>query len=178
MIVASVGGGRFGYELLNSVLDASAILARTVPHRIYAFAGPFMPESQFLQLQTAAANSNQLTLRRFTPYLIDYMNQADLSISLGGYNTTMNILRTGIRSLVFPFISENQSGEQSIRAKKLEQLGVLQILHPEDLSGDRLTERILSYLNQTSATHQFDLNGAEKSALRLKQLLYKNVAIA
>lgn len=172
IIVASVGGGRFGYELLNAVVDASVILADVIPHQIYAFAGPFMPEPQFLQLQHAATNSSNFVLQRFTPHLIDYMSQADLSISLGGYNTTMNILSTGVRSLVFPFISENQSGEQSIRAKKLEQMGILQVLYPEDLTGNQLAEKVLSYLKQTPVAHSFDLNGAEKSTLRLKQLLY------
>jgi predicted glycosyltransferase len=178
IILASVGGGRFGYDLLNAVVEASSILSDMIPHKIYAFAGPFMPETQFLQLQDAATHCRNFVLQRFTPHLIDYMSQADLSISLGGYNTTMNILSTGVRSLVFPFISENQSGEQSIRAKKLEQMGILQVLYPEDLMGKRLAEKVMSYLNQTPVAHSFDLNGAEKSTLRLKQLLYGLTAAA
>ncbi len=178
IILASVGGGRFGYELLNAVVDASTMLAGTIPHHIHAFAGPFMPEPQFLQLQAAAADCNNLTLRRFTPHLIDYMKRSDLSISLGGYNTTMNILSTGVRSLVFPFISENQSGEQSIRAKKLEQMNILRVLYPEDLTGKRLAAKVLFSLDQPPVAHRFDLNGAEKSTLRLKQLLYGIAAAA
>jgi predicted glycosyltransferase len=177
-ILASVGGGRFGYELLNAVVDASTVLSGTIPHRIHAFAGPFMPEVQFLQLQATAVKRSNLILRRFTPHLINYMKRADLSISLGGYNTTMNILSTGTRALVFPFISENQSGEQSIRAKKLEQMGILRVLYPEDLTGRRLAAKVLSSLDQAPVAHRFDLNGAEKSALKLKQLLYGVAAAA
>lgn len=168
MIVASVGGGRFGYELLNALKQASPILTRSIPHRIYAFAGPLMPEAQFQDLLDATA---ELTIRRFTPHLIEYMHRSDLSISLGGYNTTMNILQTGVRALVFPFISENQAGEQSIRAEKLEKQGILQVLHPEDLRGDQLAAKILDYLQQQPSPHRFDLQGAACTAARLRSLL-------
>ncbi|MCU0524363.1 MAG: glycosyl transferase [Elainella sp. Prado103] len=175
-IVASVGGGRFGYDLLNALKQASPILARSIPHQVYAFAGPWMPEAQFQALQQGEGSEpvpamTNFTIRRFTPHLIQYMQTADLSISLGGYNTTMNILKTGVRALVFPFISENQAGEQSIRAEKLEQLGVLQVVHPADLTGDRLADKILTYLQQQPSPHSFNLEGAANSADRLKALL-------
>lgn len=177
MIVASVGGGRHGYGLLSALVAASSSLEKTLPHKIYAFTGPFMAEAEFLQLQTMAASSN-ITIRRFTPHLIDYMSKAELSISLAGYNTTMNILRTGVRSLVFPFSSEHQSGEQTLRSEKLEQMGVVNILRPEELAPDRLAEKIMTCLNQTATSHMFDLQGAQKSALRLKALLYSKAMAA
>ncbi|NJL35930.1 MAG: glycosyl transferase [Leptolyngbyaceae cyanobacterium SM1_4_3] len=175
MILGSVGGGRHGYELLNAIAEASPILEKALPHKIYLFTGPFMAEAEVLKLQAAADQQKNLTIRRFTPHLIDYMNKADLSISMAGYNTTMNILRTGVRSLVFPSPSEDQSGEQSLRSQKLEKLGVLQMLQSDDLTGDRLAQKMITYLNQKPVshrfTHQFDLQGAPKSASRLKELL-------
>ncbi|MEL6816662.1 MAG: hypothetical protein AAFP03_17925, partial [Cyanobacteria bacterium J06598_3] len=88
MIVVSAGGGRHGYPLLNAVMRASPLLANQLPHQIYAFAGPFMPEDGFRELQQAVSDLPNVTLRRYTPLLIDYLNKADLSVSLGGYNTT------------------------------------------------------------------------------------------
>lgn len=173
MILASVGGGRHGYKLLNAIVKASPILEKILPHKIHLFSGPFMAEVEVLKLQAAAQQKN-LTLRRFTPHLMDYMNKADLSISMAGYNTTMNILRTGVRSLVFPSPSEDQSGEQSLRSRKLEKLGVLQMLSSDDLESDRLAQKIITYLNQKPVSHQFDLQGAQKSASRLKELLNSN----
>jgi predicted glycosyltransferase len=38
---------------------------------------------------------------------------------MGGYNTTMNILTTGVRSMILPFTG-NGDHEQTIRAEKLE----------------------------------------------------------
>lgn len=175
MIVASAGGGKFGYELLHAVAIASAILEPTLPHRFQLFTGPFMPDKQVAQLQSLS--NSRLSVHRYTPHLLEYLKQADLSISLGGYNTTMNILRTGVRSLVFPAASEEQTGEQTIRARKLSERGVLSVLEVEDLQPDRLAETIVSCLQQAPVSHTFDLDGAEKAALRLKALL-SGVAIA
>lgn len=175
MIVASAGGGRFGYELLNAVVNASKILKTQIPHQFQIFTGPFMPDDQVAALQAAA--SETLMIHRFTPHLIQYLERADLSISLGGYNTTMNILRTGVRSLIFPAASEEQTGEQTIRAKKLAQKGILDVLTVEDLQPARMAEKILTALQRQPVPHSFDLQGAEKSAARLKQLLY-DAAIA
>lgn len=178
MIVVSAGGGRFGYELLNAVASASAILEQAIPHQIYAFTGPFMPDEQVLQLERSIAYQKNITLRRYTAHLLDYLNQAQLSISLGGYNTTMNILKTGVRALVYPAASEEQTGEQTSRAAMLEQMGALELLHREDLVGDRLAQKILTSLDRKPTPHTFDLQGAEKSALRLKQLLCSQVLAA
>ncbi|MEO0375409.1 MAG: glycosyltransferase [Cyanobacteria bacterium P01_A01_bin.17] len=114
-IVASVGGGRDGYPLLKAVIEASPLLTDAIPHHIYAFAGPFMPVPQFEALQALAAAKSNLTLRRFTPNLISYLSQADLSISLGGYNTTMNVLRTHVRSLIVPSPSVDQAEQGPYR---------------------------------------------------------------
>ncbi|PSB17096.1 glycosyl transferase [filamentous cyanobacterium CCP1] len=170
-IVVSVGGGRHGYGLLRAIANLSPTLAQTIPHKIYAFTGPYLSESDLLQLQERAALSSNLVVRRFTPRLMDYLKQADLSISLGGYNTTMNVLKTGVRSLIYPSPSEDQSGEQTLRARKLEGMGLLRVLSDADLAPERMRQRILTALNQPPTNHLFDLHGAQRSALKLQQLL-------
>lgn len=178
MIVASVGGGRYGYELLSAIIEASSTLQKYLPHKIHAFAGPFMPDNEFLRLQKAAAGKSNVLLHRYTPQLLAYLNKAELSISLAGYNTTMNILRTGVRSLIFPSPSEYQSGEQTIRAEKLEKLGVVDVIRPDDLAPDNLAQKIIACLNKKPALHSFDLQGAEKASSRLNELLYSKVTVA
>ncbi len=176
IIVASAGGGRHGYPLLSAVIAASPRLAHRsmigyrLPH-IYAFAGPFMPEADFCQLQQAAANRPNVTLRRYTALLLDYLQKADLSISLGGYNTTMNLLRTGVRSLLLPSLNPSQTDEQRIRAEKLASLGLLKVLSPEDLEPERLVEAIAASLERLPATHPINLQGASHTASYIQQLL-------
>jgi predicted glycosyltransferase len=170
-IVVSVGGGRHGYGLLKAITAIAPTLGQIVPHQIYAFAGPYLPEVDLLTLQQMAIDNSNLVVRRFTPRLMDYLNQADLSITLGGYNTTMNVLKTGVRSLIYPSPSEDQSGEQSLRARKLEKLGILTVLTEADLAPMQLIEHILDAFGAYYRAHRFKLDGAQQAAMKLQQLL-------
>jgi predicted glycosyltransferase len=180
-ILVSIGGGRIGYELLESVIQSSSILQNNLPHHIQIFTGPFMPKEQFLQLQQAALNKSNITLQRYTSNLMAYMKKADLSISLTGYNTTMNILRTGVRSLVVPIGHYSYDKEQLVRTKKLEKLGIVEVVEPENLEPAYLAKRIIDCLKKNSepkANSLFDLQGAEKTTVFLKKLLNKSVVVA
>ncbi|MEL6160424.1 MAG: glycosyltransferase [Cyanobacteria bacterium J06623_5] len=176
-IVASVGGGRHGYPLLASILAASDLLAQVLPHQIYAFAGPFMTEAEFERLQKLSTGKINVTLQRYTPRLIDYLQQADLSISLGGYNTTMNLLRTGVRSLILPSLSPNQTDEQRIRAQGLARLKVINLLSPAELSPLPLVKAIQNSLKQAPASRSFNLEGAENTAKQIKARLEARVGV-
>jgi predicted glycosyltransferase len=58
----------------------------------------------------------------------------------------MNILSTGVRALVLPFAG-NQNEEQTIRARKLQELGCLSIINAADLEApQRLAGRLHSML--------------------------------
>ncbi len=175
IIVASVGGGRHGYPLLKAILAANPIIQASLPLKIYCFAGPFMEQSEFQQLQQAAADQDNVILRRFTPRLTEYMQQADLSVSLGGYNTIMNILQTKVRSLVLPSLNEHQSDEQGIRAKKLAELGIINLLHREDLKPAVLAQKIIASLAIEPAQNSFDLEGAKAVSSSLQELLDRKI---
>ncbi len=178
MILVSVGGGRLGHDLLDCVIDAASILDSSLPHHIQIFTGPFMPEEKFAHFQKLAADKTNITLKRYTPNLLSYMERASLSISLGGYNTTMNVLKTGVNSMIYP---SNKDSEQKIRAEKLEQLGMLSIIRPEDLQAPHLAEKIIDCLEKARTTNAFEnleLEGGQKTAQLLKQLVYSKIAIS
>jgi predicted glycosyltransferase len=173
-VLVSVGGGRIGYPLLENVILSAEGLANLVPHQIKIFTGPFLPESEFSQLQKLAEGKNNICLERYTPHLISYLKKADLSISLTGYNTTMNIMTTGVRALVVPIGHYNYDEEQLIRTKKLEQLGIVEVLEPQELNPDSLTQRICLCLQQPhhhQSQMSFNFNGAANSAKLIQQLL-------
>ena len=180
MILVSVGGGRIGHELVEAVISASPILEAKIPHRIQIFTGPFMPEDQFIQLQQAAVNRGNVTLQRYTPNLMAYMKQAKLSISLSGYNTTMNILKTGVRALVVPIGHYSLDQEQLVRTKKLEHLGVVEVMNSGDLGPADLAQRILTSLNKDPMINppDFDLQGAQKTNTFLQVLLQSDLPIS
>ncbi|NJO77536.1 MAG: glycosyl transferase [Cyanobacteria bacterium RM1_2_2] len=169
LILASVGGGRFGHELLDCVAQASALLEHQIPHHIQMFTGPFCPEQVFERLQTIAAERPNLSVERFTPHLLKYMQQADLSISMAGYNTTMNVLTTGVRSMLLPFTG-NDDQEQRMRSERLAELGIVNIIQPEDLHPEQFAKKVIENLKRTPASITFDLEGVEKTAQFIKAI--------
>ncbi len=178
MILVSVGGGQLGHNLLESILQASPFINKSLPHQIVVFTGPFLPKEKFLQLQKAAANQANLTLRKYTANLLAYMEKAELSLNLCGYNTTMNILRTGVNSLILP---SDKDWEQKLRAQKLEKLGLAQILDPDDLSPENLARKIVANIKERSLKknlHAIELEGAQKTSALLQQFLESQVVAA
>ncbi len=175
LILASIGGGRFGHELLYGLLAAAPILAQQIPHRIQIFTGPFMPQETFDGMTAIAQTCPNVSIDRFTPHLLTYMKQADLSISMSGYNTTMNILTTGVRAMLLPFTG-NDDQEQTLRSQKLARLGVVEVLAPEDLGGDRFAQKILRCLQTQQAPVQFDFDGVQNTAALLGDLAVKSKA--
>ncbi|HKE28126.1 MAG TPA: glycosyltransferase [Bryobacteraceae bacterium] len=170
-IVVSIGSGRYrqGQFLLESVIHAAKLLERRIPHVFRIFAGPFIPDDVFRRLKDLAGGLCNVQLERYSPSLLGYLGRADLSISMGGYNTVMNLLGTGIRSLVYPYTSNNDQ-EQHIRARRLECLGVVELLHPEMLVPEVLAPKIAGMLSKTPARPQFDMNGAANTAEILDSL--------
>jgi predicted glycosyltransferase len=106
------------------------------------------------------------------------MQEATLSISLGGYNTTMNILRTGVNAMILP---SNKDWEQTVRAEKLQSMGILRLLQPENLQPEPLVDRIVQALEEPCSLPTFkffELQGAQKTTALLKTLIGQPVVAA
>jgi predicted glycosyltransferase len=169
VILVSVGGGRFGYELLDTIVGAAYYLQEKTSHQLQIFTGPFMPEEKFEKLQLKASHLSNVRVERFTTNLLGYMKKADLSISMSGYNTTMNVLTTGVRSMLMAFTG-NDDREQTIRSQKLADLGIVELIQPEDLKVTRLADKIINCLQKEQNRVRFDFAGAKNTAKYLKQL--------
>ncbi len=173
-IVVSIGGGKLGHDLLERIVQAAPLIEQETIHRIVIFAGPLMDEPKYRQLVKLAQGKMNVSLCRFTPSLIAYLDRADLSISLGGYNTTMNILKTGVKSMIYP---SDKDREQAIRAEKLEQLGLLKIIDKSELDPEVLARSIVDYLAEESTLnleYALQLDGAQKASMILQGLLKPN----
>ncbi len=133
LIVASAGGGSVGAPLMEAVIGAFRLLPRRCAARLQVFTGPFLPTEDFARLQSAAGEESRVT--RFTADFLSYLAAADLSISMGGYNTTMNLLAARAPALVWPF---GQNSEQRLRTQRLQTLGALRLLEDSELEPSRL----------------------------------------
>ena len=172
LILVSVGGGRFGHDLLECVVDTAPILEAKISYQIQMFTGPFCPESVLQKLQAKAQGQDNITVSRYTSNLLDYMQQADLSIGMSGYNTTMNILSTGVKAMMMAFQGNNDK-EQETRVKKLDKLGRVKMIYPQDLNPEQFAQNIVDYLQQNHTQLPLNLDGVNNTAKYVQQLVVK-----
>jgi predicted glycosyltransferase len=161
VIVASSGGGKVGVDLLASAILAVRSMADPAL-LLRVFVGPFMDEPDQKLLQRLATLDPRVTLHPFSPNFLGELLAADLSISMAGYNTCMDLISTTVRALVFPF---PQNREQGLRAGKLESLGLVKVI--ADLDADLLARAISDLLGASARPigPDLDLGGTAKTAL-------------
>ena len=137
LIVASAGGGSVGAVLLESVVKAFQRLSGGNANYLRIYTGPYITKNDFESLKRQAGP--RVIIEKFNSNFISYLAAADLSNSMAGYNTCMNILTSRVRALVWPF-SQNQ--EQTMRAGRLASIGALEVIERQDLSPQRLERKI------------------------------------
>jgi predicted glycosyltransferase len=169
-IVCSIGAGKCesGHHLVEAVIGAAGLLRNELPHQFEIFTGPFMPEGDHARLARKADQFSNVTLSGFTSDLAGTMRRADLSVSMGGYNTIMDVLAANVRALVYPEVG-NGDNEQRVRAAKLAAMGAVEMLESSELAADLVAARIKSALRKPPARVSLDMNGAEGTR-RLVQL--------
>lgn len=146
LILVTAGGGGDGYELMKVFLKSMRMLQRgrkstEVPARSLLVLGPDLrPLKRQRLLQKAAVTPGVLQALDFTAELTQLMHAADLVVSMGGYNTLCEILALEKRAIIVPRV--HPVPEQWIRARKMQELGLLDMLHPENLSAEALAAKI------------------------------------
>jgi len=170
LVVASAGGGKVGADVLLAVLTACRTCPRLGQAAVRVFSGPFADETALAAMERAAAALPDARVTRFAPAFPDILAAADLSVSLAGYNTVMAVLAAQTRGLVAPF---DQNREQRLRALRLEECGLLQVLDAPLPEPARLGARMAALLDaprpQKSA---IDLDGARNTARWLEKLTH------
>ena len=160
MIVASAGGGSVGKPILESAIEAFGRLKMKTPLYLYVYGGPYMAEGDFAYLKALGAGQ-RIQVSKFSSDFLSFLAAADLSISMAGYNTTMNILATGVPALVWPFAANR---EQKRRAARLAERGALKLINDQDLNPDQLAAIMDQILSRADTRKiDIDLNGAART---------------
>ena len=165
LIVASAGGGNVGNILLEAVVEAFEVMDTGKPAYLHVFTGPFLGEDAFERLRRKP--NRRMKVFRFTSDFLSYLAGADLSVSMAGYNTCMNIAAARVPALVWPF---PQNREQGLRAARLAGLGILQVLTDEELHPRRLNtimQKCISVRSRSAV--DIDLSGAESTVRWLSE---------
>jgi predicted glycosyltransferase len=170
-VLVSAGGGLVGETLFRTAVEAYRLLRRTGGDlRMKIIAGPFLPQAAWAWLRAAAHSEGGLSIERFVPDLCAEMSASAASISQGGYNTTLDILRAGVPALVVPF-ADGSEDEQLKRARRLEARGAIRLLEQQEMDATRLAEGVRELLDFSPRRLRLDLDGARNTARIVETLV-------
>ena len=170
-VIVSVGGGAVGRTLLDTAILARP-LSRLAAHRWRLLAGANVPDAELADIAAFAAAAHSaggITVERNRSDFPVLLANCCLSVSQGGYNTVMDILRAGARAVVVPFAGGAEV-EQTLRARLLAERGWIDVVEETQLSPRTLAEAIDRAAQRAPPTTSgVDLDGAHNSAALLAQ---------
>jgi predicted glycosyltransferase len=158
-VLVTAGGGGDGYDLMKTYLKGVRSLsdsAKGDPERAVhsvLILGPDMPlHKRERLLQKMNGTTYPVKILDFSTEILNYMNAADLVVSMGGYNTVCEILTLEKPAIVIPRV--RPVTEQWIRTRRMQALGLVDMIHPEKLTPEVLSGRVMQMLfDGTGAAH-------------------------
>ncbi|MEX2296682.1 MAG: glycosyltransferase [Dongiaceae bacterium] len=168
-VLVSAGGGAVGRLLLETALAARPLTRlAAAPWRLVT--GPQIPDSDFRVLEAAAPKG--VALERFRADFQQILACCRVSVSQAGYNTLMEILSAGTRSVVVPFADGGES-EQTVRARLLAARGLLELVEADALTPASLAAAIdrADAKPRGTGLAAIDLDGARQTAALLRHHL-------
>lgn len=161
-VLCLVGGGQDGAPLIEAVSRA------TVPTgmQIVLLTGPFIPAAVRQRLRQDTDRNPRIQVHDFVTDPERFIQHAERVITMGGYNSICELLTFRKPGLVVPRVRPRK--EQLIRAERLRDLGLLDVLHPDDVTPEAISDWLAGEIRQPAfQANEVDLQGH----LRLPHLL-------
>jgi predicted glycosyltransferase len=174
-LLASAGGGMVGEGLLAIAAEAATELHARTGLSTTVVAGPFLPEVARRHLRARAGAA--LTVLDRVDDLCGEIARSTVSLSQGGYNTTLDVVRAGRPAVVVPFAAPGED-EQTRRAERMAALGVLRCVAATELTPDRLVDEVVAALAAPPQPVRLDLGGRARSAAILARLVDERTGAA
>lgn len=157
-IVISVGGGIDGENIVERLIGIKKSLDKKISNSFLIATGPNISPAKYDELKKKAQGEKGIVITRFDADHLQYVHAADLSISMGGYNSINNALLTGTPAMIFPRLSD---GEQKKRAEYFSKYVELM---DEAISDEELVEKILFCVSKPKLAYPVEMRGAQATA--------------
>ena len=164
MILCLMGGGQDGMKLAEAFLQCRLPKGR----KGILVTGPFMDPVELQRLRKQVSGSGRFRVVDFIPEPISLVHNAEAVISMGGYNAVSEIVSFGRPALIVPRVRPRT--EQLIRSERFKGLGLLELLHPQDLKPDAITAFLRSLPHPRRST-KVDMGGLVRVNEFVEQLL-------
>jgi len=139
-VLVTVGGGADGAHLIRTYLQGLARGQGRFALRSRIITGPELAADTRAELEALARRVPGQRLETFCEQMPQALAEADLVVSMCGYNSICEVLGSGRRSVVVPRI--RPVAEQWIRARRFAAKGLVDLLHPDEVTEERLLQTI------------------------------------
>lgn len=142
-LLVTTGGGGDGAELIHNVIHAYQHDA-SLTHKALIVLGPYMPSRKRRKLIAKSASIPQIEIIEFDNRMEELVAGAKAVVAMGGYNTYCEILSFDKPALIVPRVKPRE--EQLIRARRAAELGLVEMLLPEQADDAALMAATLKAL--------------------------------
>jgi len=166
LMLCLVGGGQDGERLAEAFSEAQ------LPGDSCGviIAGPFMPAPVYHHLcECAAQDESRLRVLRFINEPTTFLSRADRVVTMGGYNTVCEVLSFRKRALIVPRVGPRR--EQSIRAERLKNLGLVDTLEAEDLTAEAVSQWLARDLPPLEIEGRVNFDGLDRLQALVQEVL-------
>lgn len=175
-VLVTTGGGGDGCHLITNYLES---LRDPVPsYESIVVTGPLMDEESKRRVEELSRGLRVRVLE-FRADMECLIQRAGAVVAMGGYNTTTELLAARKPALIVPRVEPR--AEQLIRAKRLVGLGLVEMIHPQDLTPALMRSKVEELLCRDPASAprvKIDLSGAERTAKLISAGIAKKRALA
>lgn len=173
-VLVTVGGGGDGDRLVDWVLSACESEDRP-PYPVLFVLGPFMKSSAREAIRARATALENVQVIDFENNMSQLMMGAVGVVAMGGYNTYCEILSYDKRAIIVPRAYPRH--EQLIRATRAQEMGLITMLHPDNMGDTEIMAKALRALPSGPLPSQAGqpglLDGLETIDDEVGELLYK-----
>jgi predicted glycosyltransferase len=169
-VLVTTGGGGDGSRMIETYLEGLSNLPRNVALKSTIVFGPQMSADKRATLLSSFGYLTDVEFREFEPDLTELYAEADLVVSMAGYNTVCELLSFGRNAILVPRAQPVK--EQLIRARLLASAGLFEMVEPNDLTPETLMTRVIASLKHAADLPvRVDLQGLPRIRERMRELL-------
>ncbi len=176
MALIMVGGGGDGFPVISAYINGIKNGQQKSACNSLIVTGPEMPAVRREWIQKATDKIDTIQVLEYTKNIENYIAAADAVVCMGGYNTTCEVLAYGKKALIIPRVEP--VSEQLIRARQLQNLGMIEMLHPADLTPENIIDAVERTFNRpennSKLAHRLNLNGLQNIGNMTREMLYPN----
>ena len=173
-VLVTTGGGGDGSPMIETYLESLSSLTAELTVSSTVIFGPQIPDAKRKNLLSRFRSLPDIRFLEFVPDLTQHYAEADVVVSMAGYNTVCELLSHNKCAVLVP--RSEPVREQLIRARLLADQGFFQTIEPHEMNAETMKNKIIAAIKTTSIKrHLMDLDGLPRINKRVRQLLTEEI---